>query len=124
MNIFKVRGTFIYSVKKRSGAIADEPGWEDEWWVNEYSDYTVTVKADSLEEAIAKGVLEIKKRGENAYRNREGSFQGIEIVSVYEKLYYGKIELGYDVEKLVREYLSLLEEEELSRLISSILSKK
>jgi hypothetical protein len=122
--IFKVKGIFVYTVKKRSGAIADEPGWEDEWWVNEYSDYTVTVKADSLEEAIAKGVLEIKKKGENAYRNREGGFQGIEIVSVYDEV-YGKRKLGYiDVEKLVREYLSLLEEEKLSRLISSILSKK
>ena len=122
MDIFKVRGNFVYAIK--CSGPTDEPGWEDEWWVDEEAEYTVKVKADSLEEAIAKAALEIKEKGIRDHKTRMDGFRRVEIIYVCD-IVYGKRELGYiDVEELVREFLSLLGKEELSRLISSISNKK
>ena len=122
MDVFKIRGRFVYPVT-HSGP-ADEADWEDEWSVNYWSEYTVTVKAGSLEEAIARGVLEIEKMVKNDHRTTGEDFQRVETMYVYDGT-YGKIELGHiDVRGLVIKFLSLLEKEELSRLISSIKSEK
>jgi len=114
MPIFTVKGRYVYVVE--CSGPTDEPGWEDEWAVDEHVDCQVTVTADSLEEAIAKGAVALRNK---AKRNTD-TLKRVEIEYIRERE-CGKIELDFlNVEELVKIFLSLPKGEDRLNLISSI----